>query len=223
MSKLYIIPTPIGNLGDFTLRAVEILKKVNIVLAEDTRVSKKLFNHYDINTIMKAHHQFNEHRELDGLIAKLKSGTSFALISDAGTPCISDPGFLLVRECIKNEISVETLPGATAMIPALVNSGFASDRFVFEGFLPVKKGRLTRIKSLLNEERTMVFYESPHRVLKTLNNFIEFFSAERNVAVSREITKFFEETKRGSLIEVYEYFSQKKLKGEFVVVLEGKK
>lgn len=223
MSKLYIIPTPIGNLGDFTLRAVEILKKVNIVLAEDTRVSKKLFNHYDINTIMKAHHQFNEHRELDGLIAKLKSGTSFALISDAGTPCISDPGFLLVRECIKNEISVETLPGATAMIPALVNSGFASDRFVFEGFLPVKKGRLTRIKSLLNEERTMVFYESPHRVLKTLNNFIEFFSAERNVAVSREITKFFEETKRGSLIEVYEYFSQKKLKGEFVIVLEGKK
>ena len=223
MSKLYIIPTPIGNLGDFTLRAVEILKKVNIVLAEDTRVSKKLFNHYDINTIMKAHHQFNEHRELDGLIAKLKSGTSFALISDAGTPCISDPGFLLVRECIKNEISVETLPGATAMIPALVNSGFASDRFVFEGFLPVKKGRLTRIKSLLNEERTMVFYESPHRVLKTLNNFIEFFSAERNVAVSREITKLFEETKRGSLIEVYEYFSQKKLKGEFVVVLEGKK
>lgn len=223
MSKLYIIPTPIGNLGDFTLRAVEILKKVNIVLAEDTRVSKKLFNHYDINTIMKAHHQFNEHRELDGLIAKLKSGTSFALISDAGTPCISDPGFLLVRECIKNEISVETLPGATAMIPALVNSGFASDRFVFEGFLPVKKGRLTRIKSLLNEERTMVFYESPHRVLKTLKNFIEFFSAERNVAVSREITKLFEETKRGSLIEVYEYFSQKKLKGEFVVVLEGKK
>ena len=223
MSKLYIIPTPIGNLGDFTLRAVEILKKVNIVLAEDTRVSKKLFNHYDINTIMKAHHQFNEHRELDGLIAKLKSGTSFALISDAGTPCISDPGFLLVRECIKNEISVETLPGATAMIPALVNSGFASDRFVFEGFLPVKKGRLTRIKSLLNEERTMIFYESPHRVLKTLNNFIEFFSAERNVAVSREITKLFEETKRGSLIEVYEYFSQKKLKGEFVVVLEGKK
>ena len=223
MSKLYIIPTPIGNLGDFTLRAVEILKKVNIVLAEDTRVSKKLFNHYDINTIMKAHHQFNEHRELDGLIAKLKSGTSFALISDAGTPCISDPGFLLVRECIKNEISVETLPGATAMIPALVNSGFASDRFVFEGFLPVKKGRLTRIKSLLDEERTMVFYESPHRVLKTLNNFIEFFSAERNVAVSREITKLFEETKRGSLIEVYEYFSQKKLKGEFVIVLEGKK
>ena len=223
MSKLYIIPTPIGNLGDFTLRAVEILKKVNIVLAEDTRVSKKLFNHYDINTIMKAHHQFNEHRELDGLIAKLKSGTSFALISDAGTPCISDPGFLLVRECIKNEISVETLPGATAMIPALVNSGFASDRFVFEGFLPVKKGRLTRIKSLLNEERTMVFYESPHRVLKTLKNFIEFFSAERNVAVSREITKFFEETKRGSLIEVYEYFSQKKLKGEFVIILEGKK
>ena len=223
MSKLYIIPTPIGNLRDFTLRAVELLKKVDIVLAEDTRVSKKLLNHYDINSIMRAHHQFNEHRELDGLIAKLKSGTIFALISDAGTPCISDPGFLLVRECIKNKIPVETLPGATAMIPALVNSGLPSDRFVFEGFLPVKKGRLTRIRSLINEERTMVFYESPHRVLKTLNDFIEFFSAQRNVTVSREITKLFEETKRGSLIEVHEYFSQKKLKGEFVIVLEGKK
>jgi len=223
MSKLYIIPTPIGNLGDFTLRAVDLLKKVDIVLAEDTRVSKKLLHHYDINTVMKAHHQFNEHRELDGLIAKLKSGTIFALISDAGTPCISDPGFLLVRECVKNKIPIETLPGATAMIPALVNSGFPSDRFVFEGFLPAKKGRLTRIKSLINEERTMIFYESPHRVLKTLTSFIEFFSAARNVAVSREITKLFEETKRGSLIEVYEYFSKKKLKGEFVIVLEGKK
>ena len=223
MSKLYIIPTPIGNLGDFTLRAVEILKKVNIVLAEDTRVSKKLFNHYDINTIMKAHHQFNEHRELDGLIAKLKSGTSFALISDAGTPCISDPGFLLVRECIKNEISVETLPGATAMIPALVNSGFASDRFVFEGFLPVKKGRQTRLKTLAEEKRTIILYESPHKLLKTLKDISLYMGAETHLSISREISKLFEETVRGTSKELEEHFIKNKPKGEIVIIIQRHK
>ena len=223
MSKLYIVPTPIGNLKDITFRAVETLNTVDLILAEDTRTSGKLLNHYEIKTPMVSYHMHNEHRVLESVIEKLQSGLNIAIISDAGTPAISDPGFLLVRECVENQIEVDCLPGATALIPALVNSGFPNDKFVFEGFLPVKKGRLTRIKSLLNEERTMVFYESPHRVLKTLKNFIEFFSAERNVAVSREITKLFEETKRGSLIEVYEYFSQKKLKGEFVVVLEGKK
>ena len=223
MSKLYIIPTPIGNLKDITLRSIELLNQVDLILAEDTRVSKKLLSHFKINTKLISYHQFNEHKELDKIIGKLKLGNNIALISDAGTPSISDPGFLLVRECLKNKISVETLPGPTALIPALVNSGLASERFVFEGFLPVKKGRLTRLKKLLDEERTMIFYESPHRIIKTLTSFIEFFSTERSVSVSREITKLYEETQRGSLKEMLEYFTQKKIKGEFVIVLEGKK
>ena len=222
MSKLYIIPTPIGNLKDITLRSIELLNQVDLILAEDTRVSKKLLNHFKINTKLISYHQFNEHKELDKIIGKLKLGNNLALISDAGTPSISDPGFLLVRECLKNKISVETLPGPTALIPALVNSGLASERFVFEGFLPVKKGRLTRLKKLLDEERTMIFYESPHRIIKTLTSFIEFFGTERRVSVSREITKLYEETHRGSLKEMLEYFTQKKIKGEFVIVLEGK-
>ena len=223
MSRLYIIPTPIGNLKDLTLRSIELLNKVDLILAEDTRVSRRLLNHYNIKTQLTSYHQFNEHKELDKIIYKLKSGSIMALISDAGTPAISDPGFLLVRECLKNNISIETLPGPTALIPALVNSGLASERFVFEGFLPVKKGRFSRLKKLINEERTMIFYESPHRILKTLNNFTEFFGSERRVSVSREMTKLYEETQRGSLKEVLEYFNQKKLKGEFVIVLEGKK
>ena len=222
MSKLYIIPTPIGNLEDITLRSIELLNQVDLILAEDTRVSKKLLNHFKINTKLISYHQFNEHKELDKIIGKLKLGNNLALISDAGTPSISDPGFLLVRECLKNKISVETLPGPTALIPALVNSGLASERFVFEGFLPVKKGRLTRLKKLLDEERTMIFYESPHRIIKTLTSFIEFFGTERRVSVSREITKLYEETQRGSLKEMLEYFTQKKIKGELVIVLEGK-
>ena len=222
MSKLYIIPTPIGNLKDITLRSIELLNQVDLILAEDTRVSKKLLNHFKINTKLISYHQFNEHKELDKIIGKLKLGNNLALISDAGTPSISDPGFLLVRECLKNKISIETLPGPTALIPALVNSGLASERFVFEGFLPVKKGRLTRLKKLLDEERTMIFYESPHRIIKTLTSFIEFFGTERRVSVSREITKLYEETQRGSLKEILEYFTQKKIKGEFVIVLEGK-
>ena len=222
MSKIYIIPTPIGNLKDITLRSIELLNQVDLILAEDTRVSKKVLNHFKINTKLISYHQFNEHKELDKIIGKLKLGNNLALISDAGTPSISDPGFLLVRECLKNKISVETLPGPTALIPALVNSGLASERFVFEGFLPVKKGRLTRLKKLLDEERTMIFYESPHRIIKTLTSFIEFFGTERRVSVSREITKLYEETQRGSLKEILEYFTQKKIKGEFVIVLEGK-
>jgi|TARA_B110000914_G_scaffold89564_1_gene78740 16S rRNA (cytidine1402-2'-O)-methyltransferase len=222
MSKLYIIPTPIGNLKDITLRSIELLNQVDLILAEDTRVSKKVLNHFKINTKLISYHQFNEHKELDKIIGKLKLGNNLALISDAGTPSISDPGFLLVRECLKNKISIETLPGPTALIPALVNSGLASERFVFEGFLPVKKGRLTRLKKLLDEERTMIFYESPHRIIKTLTSFIEFFGTERRVSVSREITKLYEETQRGSLKEILEYFTQKKIKGEFVIVLEGK-
>jgi len=222
MSKLYIIPTPIGNLKDITLRSIELLNQVDLILAEDTRVSKKVLNHFKINTKLISYHQFNEHKELDKIIGKLKLGNNLALISDAGTPSISDPGFLLVRECLKNKISIETLPGPTALIPALVNSGLASERFVFEGFLPVKKGRLTRLKKLLDEERTMIFYESPHRIIKTLTSFIEFFGTERRVSVSREMTKLYEETQRGSLKEILEYFTQKKIKGEFVIVLEGK-
>ena len=222
MSKLYIIPTPIGNLKDLTLRSIELLNQADLILAEDTRVSRKLLNHYNIKTQLTSYHQFNEHKELDKIIGKLKLGNNLALISDAGTPSISDPGFLLVRECLKNKISIETLPGPTALIPALVNSGLASERFVFEGFLPVKKGRLTRLKKLLDEERTMIFYESPHRIIKTLTSFIEFFGTERRVSVSREITKLYEETQRGSLKEILEYFTQKKIKGEFVIVLEGK-
>ena len=222
MSKLYLIPTPIGNLEDITLRALRILKEVNIVLAEDTRTSRKLFSHYDIDTNLAPFHMHNEHKVLQKWIDKIKSGETIALVSDAGTPAISDPGFLLVRECVKNDIEVDCLPGATAFVPALVNSGLPSDKFVFEGFLPLKKGRQTRLKFLSEEERTIVFYESPHRIVKTLSLFCEYFGEDRKVSVSREISKMFEETKRGSAKEVMEYFEQKKPKGEFVIIVEGK-
>ena len=223
MSKLYIIPTPIGNLEDITLRAIRLLKEADLVLAEDTRVSKKLFSYYNIVTQLKPFHAHNEHIVLSHYIKMLKEGHKIALISDAGTPAISDPGFLLVRECVKENIEVFCLPGATALIPALVNSGLPNDKFVFEGFLPAKKGRKARLKILKEENRTMVFYESPHKVLKTLVNFIEFFGPERKVSVSREISKIFEQTVRGTTLEVLSYFEDKKPKGEFVIILEGKK
>jgi len=223
MSKLYIIPTPIGNLEDITLRALRLLNDVDLVLAEDTRTSKKLFSHYDIQTPLASFHMHNEHKVLAKYIDRIKSGETFALISDAGTPAISDPGFLLVRECVKNEIEVDCLPGATAFVPALVNSGLPNEKFVFEGFLPVKKGRQTRLKLLVDESRTMVFYESPHRVIKTISQFAEYFGEERKASVSREISKMFEETIRGTISELTEHFENKKPKGEFVIIVEGKK
>jgi 16S rRNA (cytidine1402-2'-O)-methyltransferase len=223
MSKLYIIPTPIGNLEDITLRAIRLLKEVNLVLAEDTRTSNKLFAKYNIETPLASFHMHNEHEVLSKYIARLKEGECFALISDAGTPAISDPGFLLVRECVKEGIEVDCLPGATAFVPALVNSGLPNDKFVFEGFLPVKKGRQTRLKILSDEGRTMVFYESPHRLVKTLQQFVEYFGADRKVSVSREISKMFEETIRGTAVEVVLHFEHKQPKGEFVIVVEGKK
>jgi len=222
MSKLYLIPTPIGNLEDITLRALRLLKEVDIVLAEDTRTTKKLFSHYKIATHLAAFHMHNEHKVLDKWITRLKSGESIALVSDAGTPAISDPGFLLVRECIKEGIEVDCLPGATAFVPALVNSGLPSEKFIFEGFLPVKKGRQTRLKLLAEEEKTMIFYESPHRIVKTLTQFCEYFGKERLVSISREISKMFEETKRGTMLEVLQYFEEKKPKGEFVIIVAGK-
>ena len=222
MSKLYLIPTPIGNLEDVTLRALRLLKEVDVVLAEDTRITKKLFLHYKISTHLSAFHMHNEHKVLDKWIIRLKAGDSIALVSDAGTPAISDPGFLLVRECIKKGIEVDCLPGATAFIPALVNSGFPTEKFIFEGFLPVKKGRQTRLKLLVEEQRTMIFYESPHRIVKTLTQFCEYFGKERLVSISREISKIFEETKRGNMLEVLQYFEEKKPKGEFVIIVTGK-
>ncbi|MBC8266813.1 MAG: 16S rRNA (cytidine(1402)-2'-O)-methyltransferase [Flavobacteriales bacterium] len=223
MSKLYIIPTPIGNLEDMTLRAIRILKEVEIILAEDTRTSKKLLNHFKVETPIFSFHQHNEHKTLKKWIERLEAGECIALISDAGTPGISDPGFLLVRECVKQEIEVECLPGATAFVPALINSGLPCEKFVFEGFLPVKKGRQTRLELLSQENRTMVFYESPHRILKTLTQFCNYFGEERLVSVSREISKLFEETKRGKIKEVLAYFQERKPKGEFVIIVEGKK
>ena len=222
MSKLYLIPTPIGNLEDITIRALRLLKEVDMVLAEDTRTTRKLFTHYDINTSLSPFHMHNEHKVLNKWIERLKLGETIALVSDAGTPAISDPGFLLVRECVKNNIEVDCLPGATAFVPALVNSGLPSEKFIFEGFLPAKKGRQTRLKLLAEEDRTMIFYESPHRVVKTLSQFMEYFGSERVVSVSREISKMFEETKRGSAKDVMEYFEEKKPKGEFVIIVEGK-
>ena len=223
MSKLYIIPTPIGNLEDITLRAIRLLKEADLVLAEDTRTTKKLFVNYNIDTTLASFHMHNEHKVLAEFINRLKAGETFALVSDAGTPGISDPGFLLVRECIKNNIEIECLPGATAFVPALVNSGLPSEKFIFEGFLPTKKGRQTRLKLLLEEGRTMIFYESPHRIVKTLSQFAEYFGEDRKVSVSREISKMFEETKRGKVKEVLTHFEEKKPKGEFVIVVEGKK
>jgi 16S rRNA (cytidine1402-2'-O)-methyltransferase len=223
MSKLYLIPTPIGNLEDITLRALRILKEVNIILAEDTRTSSKLLKHYEIDTRLIAHHQHNEHKSLERIIESIKAGETIALISDAGTPAISDPGFLLARECIKNDIEVDCLPGATAFVPALVNSGFPCDKFVFEGFLPHKKGRQTRLKLFIDETRTVVFYESTHRLLKTLNQFAEYYGKERQVSVSRELTKMHEETIRGTTKEVIEYYNNNVTKGEIVLVLHGVK
>ena len=222
MSKLYIVPTPIGNLEDITLRAIRILKEVDLILAEDTRTSGKLIKHFEIETKMMSHHLFNEHREVPQIIEKILSGASIALISDAGTPGISDPGYLLIRECLKSGIEVECLPGATAFVPAIVASGIPCDCFHFEGFLPQKKGRMTRLNELALIDNTLVFYESPHRLLKALEEFSVHFGAERKASVSRELTKMFEETKRGTITELIEYFKTKTVKGEIVIVVEGK-
>ncbi len=221
--KLYIVPTPIGNLEDITLRAIKVLKEVDLILAEDTRTSGILLKHLEVKTPMQSYHKFNEHKAVDNFVQKIKSGQTIALISDAGTPAISDPGFLLVRECVANDIEVECLPGATAFVPALVNSGLPNERFCFEGFLPQKKGRQTKITNLENEERTMIFYESPYRIVKTLTQFIEHFGSERQASVSREISKMYEETVRGTLLELKEHFETKTPKGEFVIIVAGKK
>ena len=220
--KLYLVPTPIGNLEDMSFRAVRILKEVDLILAEDTRTSAPLLKHFGIDKKLFSHHQHNEHKSVTEVIRFLNEGKKIALISDAGTPAISDPGFLLVREAIRNHLSVECLPGATAFVPALVNSGLATDRFTFEGFLPVKKGRQTRMKELANESRTMIFYESPHRLLKTLEEFAQFFGPERQVSVSRELTKLFEETVRGTVEQVKIHFESHTLKGEIVICVAGK-
>lgn len=219
--KLYLVPTPIGNLEDITLRALRILKEVDLILAEDTRTSAPMLKHFEIDQKVFAHHQHNEHKAVAEIVKFLKEGKNIALISDAGTPAISDPGFLLVREVLKHDLPVECLPGATAFVPALVNSGLPNDRFTFEGFLPVKKGRQTRLKDLIYEQRTMIFYESPHRLLKTLEEFIEYFGAERQAAISRELTKMFEENVRGTLTEVKAHFEENILKGEFVLIVAG--
>jgi len=221
MSKLYLVPTPIGNLNDITFRAIETLKQADYILAEDTRQTLKLLKHFNIEKRLVAHHQHNEHKTTERIIDSLKNGETIALVSDAGTPAISDPGFLLTRECIKNGIEVETLPGATAFVPALVNSGFPCDKFVFEGFLPHKKGRQTRLNFLKEETRTIIFYESTHRLLKTLNQFADFFGEERLVSVSRELTKMHEETIRGTIKQVIEYYNNNVTKGEIVIVLNG--
>lgn len=219
---LYIVPTPIGNLKDITLRAIEVLKSVDLILAEDTRNTIKLLNHYQIICPLTPFHQHNEHQVLQHLTNQLLQGKKMAMVSDAGTPGISDPAFLLVRECIKVGIKVECLPGPTAFVPALVNSGLTSNRFVFEGFLPVKKGRQTMLKKLVDEERTIIFYESPHRLVKALEEFIQYFGPERNCCVSRELSKIHEENARGTLTEVCEHFKQKEVKGEIVIVVEGR-
>ena len=223
MSKLYLVPTPIGNLEDMTFRAITVLKEVDFILAEDTRTSGKLLKHYEIATQMHSHHMHNEHKSVNGVVQRIQNGETCALISDAGTPAISDPGFLLTRACIQNNIEVDCLPGATAFVPALVNSGFPNDRFIFEGFLPVKKGRQTRLLELAEETRTMIFYESPHKLLKTLTHFAEYFGGDRLVSVSRELTKLFEETQRGTATEVHAYYTNKPPKGEIVIVVAGKK
>ena len=223
MSKLFLVPTPIGNLEDITLRAIRILKESDLILAEDTRTSGKLLKHLDVNTHMQSFHMHNEHKMLDRILEKLKMGTQIAMISDAGTPGISDPGFLLVRACVENDIPTECLPGATALIPALVQSGFPTDRFIFEGFLPPKKGRQTRLMQWAEETKTIVFYESPHKIGKTLKQLQEFVGGERRLSVSREISKKFEETVRGTVNELMIHFEEKAPKGEFVVILEGKK
>lgn len=222
-SQLYIVPTPIGNLEDITLRALRILREVDFILAEDTRTTGNLLKHYDIVKKLVPHHQFNEHKAIENVIERLKEGATAALVSDAGTPAISDPGYLLVRECIKEGIRVECLPGPTAFVPALVNSGIAADHFIFEGFLPHKKGRHTRLTELSGEERTLIFYESPHRLVKALAQLAEYMGEERYACVSRELSKLFEENARGSLKELIAHFEKKTVKGEIVIVVEGKK
>lgn len=221
-TSLYIVPTPIGNLSDITLRALEVLKSADVILAEDTRTSGHLLKHYSIGKPMQSFHNFNEHKILDSLVGRMERGEVMALISDAGTPGISDPGFLIARASLQAGLLIECLPGPTAFVPALIKSGLPADRFTFEGFLPQKKGRQTLLKKLSDEERTMIFYESPHRLLKTLQQFGEYFGAERKISVSRELTKVFEETVNGTLTEVTQHFAQKEVKGEIVVVIEGR-
>lgn len=222
MGKLYLVPTPVGNLKDITLRAIETLKQVSLILAEDTRVSGRLLQHYQISTPMQSHHKFNEHQSVDAIVGKIKSGMDIALITDAGTPCISDPGFLLSRQCAREGIEIECLPGATAFVPALIHSALPSERFVFEGFLPDKKGRQTRLEEIKEEKRTMIFYVSPFKLMRTIEDFEQCFGSQRKASVCREISKMFQETKRGSLGELKQYFQDKTIKGEIVVVVAGK-
>jgi 16S rRNA (cytidine1402-2'-O)-methyltransferase len=221
-TRLYLVPTPIGNLEDITLRALRVLKEVNTILAEDTRTTGVLLKHHGITNNLQSYHIFNEHKMLTSLIGRMKKGEVIALVSDAGTPGISDPGFLLVRECLRNNVKVECLPGPTAFVPALVKSGMPSDSFIFEGFLPQKKGKQSKLKQLSEETRTMIFYESPFRLVKTLENFKEYFGADRQASISRELTKAFEETVNGSIEELIQYYSSKQVKGEIVIVVEGK-
>ena len=223
MGKLILVPTPIGNLEDITIRAISALSSANLILAEDSRKTGILLKHLNIRKKIISHHKFNEHKSVQGLVDRMKAEECFALVSDAGTPAISDPGFLLVRACIESGVEVECLPGPTAFVPALVVSGLPSDRFCFEGFLPVKKGRMRRLKELEDENRTIIFYESPHRLLRFLQQLIDVFGADRRVSVSRELTKIHEETVRGSIEEILAYYSEKSIKGELVIVLEGKK
>ncbi|MAZ50418.1 MAG: 16S rRNA (cytidine(1402)-2'-O)-methyltransferase [Flavobacteriaceae bacterium] len=223
MAKLYVIPTPIGNLDDITIRAVKTLEFVDIILCEDTRRSQKLLSHLGIKSKLKSHHKFNEHKQVNNIVNKIKSGINIGVISDAGTPGISDPGFLLVRSCLNSNIDIECLPGPTALIPALIISGLPMEKFVFEGFLPSKKGRKTKLQNLSTETRTMIFFESPHKLTKTLIDFQNTFGSERNISVSREITKMYEHTLRGKINEILEKLQNKKNKGEFVIVVDGKK
>jgi 16S rRNA (cytidine1402-2'-O)-methyltransferase len=223
MGKLYLVPTPIGNLKDITYRAVEVLKTVDLILAEDTRKTGILLKHYSISRALRSHHKFNEHKEIERISNEIKAGKSIAMVSDAGTPGISDPGFLLVRKCIEEGIEVETLPGSTAFIPALVNSGLPCDKFCFEGFLPVKKGRATRILTLSEEKRTIVLYESPHRLLKTLTQFAEIAGDDRRASVSRELSKIHEENVRGTLLDLISHFTENNPRGEIVIIIEGNK
>ena len=221
MGMLYVVPTPVGNLEDMTFRAIRVLKEADLILAEDTRTSGILLKHFEIKNAMQSHHKFNEHQAVESVVNRIKGGETVALISDAGTPGISDPGFLLVRECVRNGIEVQCLPGATAFVPALVDSGLPDEKFCFEGFLPQKKGRMTRLKALAQEYRTMVFYESPYRLVKTLTQFIEYFGAERSASVTREISKVHEETVRGTLAELVVHFEANEPRGEIVIVVAG--
>ena len=222
MGKLYVVPTPVGNMEDMTFRAIRVLKEADLILAEDTRTSGILLKHYEIKNAMQSPHKFNEHQTVESIVNRIKGGQTVALISDAGTPGISDPGFLVVRECVRNGIEVQCLPGATAFVPALVSSGLPDERFCFEGFLPQKKGRMTRLNALKDESRTMIFYESPYRLLKTLTQFAEVFGAERPVSVCREISKIHEESVRGTLQEVIAHFTETEPRGEIVIILGGK-